>query len=123
MITLTNHSNIVYLIFVVIHDRTSTDILPESFRNDKVDVMICINMIHISPFECTQSLFNLARICLKKGGFMMTYGPYKENGNMVESNQNFDESLKSRNPAWGVRDKEIVAEVEANTGFLLVDRV
>lgn len=91
--------------------------LPEEFSNRNVQVMICINMIHISPFSCTASLFKVANKCLSEDGFLMTYGPYRVDGHMVESNVAFDESLKARNPQWGVRDIEAVEAVANAEGF------
>jgi hypothetical protein len=61
------------------------------------DLMICINMIHISPWMCTSALFKIAQHCLATDGLFMTYGPYRVGGEMVDSNQRFDESLRGRN--------------------------
>eukprot|EP01031_Cornospumella_fuschlensis_P031327 gene31326-37856_t len=84
--------------------------LPNEFVACQSDVMICINMIHISPFQSTHGLFRLAKECLSSEGFLMTYGPYRVNNFMVESNIAFDQSLRDRNPEWGVRDLEAVEE-------------
>lgn len=93
--------------------------LPPEFSNANVDLMICINMIHISPFNCTEALFRVAARCLRSGGYLLTYGPYRVNGHMVESNVAFDESLRARNPEWGVRDVEEVAGEAQNSGLVL----
>ncbi len=90
--------------------------------NDPIDLMICINMIHISPWTATMGLFKVASSHLSKGGILMTYGPYKVNGTAVESNLSFDASLKSRNAEWGVRDLESVEGVALENGLML-DRV
>lgn len=55
-------------------------------RYMKFDVIICINMIHISPWSATMGLMKLAERHLKQGGFLFLYGPYKVNGQAVESN-------------------------------------
>ncbi len=86
---------------------------------DPMDLMICINMIHISPWTATMGLFKVASAHLSKGGILMTYGPYKVNGTAVESNLSFDESLKSRNAEWGVRDLESVEGVAKENGLVL----
>jgi hypothetical protein len=86
-------------------------ILPPTFRDQQVDVMICINMIHISPFSSTESLFQVVDKCLHPTGFLLTYGPYRVNNFMVESNVNFDKSLRSRNEEWGIRDLEEVQKI------------
>jgi len=88
-----------------------------------VDVIICINMIHISPWEATLGLMKLAGECLTDDGILYCYGPYKEGGTAVESNLRFDASLRSRDPSWGVRDLEEVAKVAAENGLKLHARV
>lgn len=53
-----------------------------------LDLMICINMIHISPWEATLGLMKVAGKHLKQpGGVLYLYGPYKVDGEMVESNR------------------------------------
>ena len=66
--------------------------------------MVCINMIHISPFAATEGLLRGAGRLLKPGGHLFLYGPYARNGEIAASNAAFSENLKSRDPAWGVRD-------------------
>ena len=93
--------------------------LPQAFENDKIDIVICINMIHISPFECTSCLFRFANSFGNKDAAVLTYGPYAVEGRMVESNQAFDRSLRARNPLWGVRSVEEVQVVAGECGFRL----
>lgn len=50
------------------------------------DLMVCINMIHISPWEATLGLLQMAGERLDQGGVLYLYGPYKVNGEAVESN-------------------------------------
>ena len=68
------------------------------------DVIVCINMIHIAPIEALQGVVSGAGRLLSPRGRLFFYGPFAMNGEIVPSNQAFDQSLKSRNPAWGVRD-------------------
>ena len=99
-----------------IMEHDTKDILGSQTMN----LIICINMIHISPWSATLGLFELASQRLCSGGILMTYGPYKVNGNAAPSNLQFDESLKGRNPEWGVRDLERVqAAAEENKLKLL----
>ena len=97
--------------------------LPSSFGTSQVDLMVCINMIHISPWAATEGLFRIANHCLKKDGLLLTYGPYRVNGHMVESNQQFSDSLVSRNAEWGIRDKEAVEAVAGREGLVLHETV
>mmetsp|Transcript_14524 Transcript_14524/g.21886 ORF Transcript_14524/g.21886 Transcript_14524/m.21886 type:complete len:283 (-) Transcript_14524:77-925(-) len=81
------------------------------------DLVTCINMIHIAPWEATVGLFECAGKTLRKGGILLCYGPYKIGGTAVESNLNFDRSLKSRDSRWGVRNLEDVIEVAKKEGL------
>jgi hypothetical protein len=82
------------------------------------DGIICINMVHISPWEATQGLIKGAAAILRSASPLYLYGPYKREGfAMVPSNQAFDRSLRDRNPTWGLRDLEAVAAIAQSVGF------
>ncbi len=90
----------------------------------RADAVICINMIHITPWAATEGLFAGASDILPAGGIVVTYGPYKRNGvHTAPSNAAFDASLRDRNPAWGVRDLDAVVSVAAARGFTLDELV
>jgi SAM-dependent methyltransferase len=78
------------------------------------DAVLCVNMIHISPWSATPALCRGAARVLETLGKLVLYGPYLENGTAVQSNLDFDASLKRRNPDWGLRDLDEVTRV-ANT--------
>jgi SAM-dependent methyltransferase len=80
------------------------------------DAILCINMVHISPWAATEGLMGGAGRLLAPGCPLYLYGAYRRAGApTAPSNEAFDASLKARNPAWGVRDLEAVAaEAEAN---------
>lgn len=80
--------------------------------------ILCINMVHISPWRATEALIAGAARHLVPGGVLYIYGPYKRGGtHTAPSNAAFDESLRIRNPEWGVRDLEVVAELAMDAGF------
>jgi hypothetical protein len=55
---------------------------------------------------------------LPPGGLLFLYGPYKRGGqHTAPSNEAFDADLRGRNPDWGVRDLEAVADLAASAGF------
>ncbi|WP_315837130.1 DUF938 domain-containing protein [Bradyrhizobium prioriisuperbiae] len=80
--------------------------------------VICINMIHISPWRSTEGLIRAAATILPTGGPLYLYGPYRRSDvPTAPSNEAFDQSLRSRNPAWGLRVLEDVAALAAINGF------
>ena len=97
---------------------------PDGWPLDRADAMININMIHISPWSATQGLMAGAGRLLPQGGLLFLYGPYLEDDvPTAPSNLAFDASLKSRNPAWGIRRREDVAALALQNGLALIQRV
>jgi SAM-dependent methyltransferase len=86
--------------------------------------ILCINMVHISPWVATLGLLRGAGRRLAAGGVLYLYGAYKRAGqHTAPSNAAFDANLRRQNPEWGVRDLEtVVAQAEAQ-GFALADVV
>ena len=90
----------------------------------RADAILCVNMIHISPWSATLALFAGAGKVLCDDGVLVTYGPYSIDGDyLAPSNLDFDASLKSRNPAWGIRDVSAVAGVAADNGLVLRETI
>ncbi|WP_420471739.1 DUF938 domain-containing protein [Brevundimonas sp. FT23042] len=89
------------------------------------EAMVCINMIHISPWAATEGLMRLAgRSLLRPGGLLVLYGPYREAEiDLAPSNADFDLSLQRRNPDWGLRDREAVTAEGKTAGLALTRRV
>jgi SAM-dependent methyltransferase len=88
------------------------------------DAMLCINMIHIAPWEATLGLMARARRLLSPGSRLYLYGPFREAGvPLATSNADFDASLKDRNPQWGLRNVDDVAGVAAKHGLALRKRL
>jgi SAM-dependent methyltransferase len=86
---------------------------------DTAQALICINMIHISPWTATQALFDGAARLLGSGGVLYLYGPYRRHGlHTSPSNEAFDQQLRSRNPVWGVRNMEAVVALGQAQGFV-----
>jgi len=79
---------------------------------DSLAAIVCINMIHIAPWEAAQALFQGAGERLASDGVLFLYGPYKRDGaHTAPSNEAFDNQLRATNPAWGVRNMEDVVEL------------
>ena len=83
------------------------------------DALVCINMIHISPWETTAALFSGAARHLRAGaGSVVLYGPYREGGrHTAPSNEEFERWLLSKDPRFGVRNLEDVDAVAHQHGF------
>ena len=94
------------------------DVSAAAWPVTSTDAMLCINMIHISPWAATLDLFKGAARILAPGSTLVTYGPYSLNGDfLAESNVAFDQSLRTRNPDWGLREVTDVAGAASEHGF------
>ena len=100
------------------------DVTADPWPVTQADVVVNINMIHISPWSATEGLMRGAGAALSSGGLLFMYGPYKIDGkHTAPSNESFDASLRSRDPSWGVRNlPDVAAEAELH-GLHLVEHV
>ena len=82
------------------------------------DSVLCINMIHITPWAATVGLMRGSAAVLPLGGMLYVYGPFRREGrHTAPSNEAFDRDLRMRDAAWGVRDIEPVAALAEAHGF------
>ena len=87
------------------------------------DLIYCANMLHISPWATCAALMRGSTQHLAPGGRLVTYGPYLEDGVPTSpGNLSFDQSLRERNPAWGIRRIEDVKAQAAKPGLKLLAR-
>ncbi len=100
------------------------DVTAEAWPVDVVDAVFCANMIHIAPWECCVGLARGVGRCLRSGGVLVLYGPFRVDGeHTAPSNERFDADLRARDPSWGVRDvADVVAQAQAN-GLHLRERI
>lgn len=97
------------------------DVTVEGWRAglSAVDAIVCINMIHIAPWSACEGLFRGAAELLAPGAPLVLYGPYRIAGEpLAPSNVAFDASLRSRDPAWGIRSLEDVSRLAEERGFV-----
>jgi hypothetical protein len=86
--------------------------------------LFCANLIHISPWHSTEGLFAGAHRTLQPGGLLVTYGPYSKAGSHSSmSNADFHDSLRAKNPDWGVRDIDDLEACATLCQMQLVDTV
>ncbi len=97
---------------------------PATWPDATFDAVICINMIHISPWSATEGLLaGTARVLTDPGGLLVLYGPFLEADQpLAPSNADFDASLKARDPSWGLRDRDTVAALAKTHGLHLTLR-
>jgi len=89
----------------------------DTWPQGPLKAVVCINMIHISPWSATQALMaGAGRVLSNPGGLLVLYGPYREADiETAASNESFDVALKARDASWGLRDRDaVVAEAKAN---------
>jgi SAM-dependent methyltransferase len=88
------------------------------------DGLFAANLIHVSDWSVSEALLSGAARVLKPGGLLVTYGPYRQAGAHTSvSNADFDDSLRARNPTWGVRDIVDLSHCAGPLGLELVEQL
>lgn len=78
------------------------------------------NTAHIMSWPAVKAMFACVGQVLLPGGVFCLYGPFKtEQGHTAPSNEDFDRSLRRRDPAMGIRDLEALEKLaqSAQLGF------
>ncbi|MDB5480450.1 MAG: hypothetical protein JWO83_1503 [Caulobacteraceae bacterium] len=97
---------------------------PDSWPAAPFDVVVNINMIHISPWTAAEGLMAGAGRVLAPGGLLFLYGPFIESDvATAHSNVAFDFDLRRRNPDWGLRRLGEVKALAARHGLRLAERI
>ncbi len=96
----------------------------ENWPEDQFDLVYSANCFHIMDKAAVGKSVAGAAACLKPGGVFAIYGPFNYAGNFTsESNARFDEFLKSRDPASGIRDFEWVNDLADSADLELLQDV
>ena len=86
----------------------------------ELTAIVCINVLHISPWRVSQNLMSGAGRLLRGGGRLFIYGPFMRDGrHTAPSNAAFDASLRAENPEWGVRDVGDLKALAEHAGLTL----
>lgn len=97
---------------------------PASWPVERVDAVVCINMVHISPWAATEGLMAGAGRVLPAGGALVLYGAFLEAGiDTAPGNLAFDADLKGRNVDWGLRHVDDVGALGRRAGLTLAARL
>jgi len=99
-----------------------TTVAPWWRKLTSYDAIFCANMIHIAPWAAAIGFAQGAGHILKSDGQVFLYGPFLEGNATAQSNLDFDRSLKSRNPEWGVRTLDSVKHIFADAGLRFVSK-
>jgi hypothetical protein len=98
--------------------------MSEEWPVQRADALVCINMIHITPWAASKGLMTGAEGTLRTGGVLYLYGPYQINGrHTAQSNQEFDAWLRTQNAQRGVRDIAGVTDLAHRHGFSLAETI
>ena len=103
-----------------LREPVALDAAGETWPVGRADALVCINMVHISPWSATVGLMRGAARLLESGAPLILYGPYHRDGVAIAaSNASFDRSLRERNASWGLRRIEDVAAEAEQAGLPL----
>lgn len=94
-------------------DVRGADVAPAAY-----DGVFSANTAHIMSFDSVVRMFALIGDGLMDGGVFCLYGPFRQGGEFnTESNARFDETLRGRDPAMGIRDLEDLDGLAADNGM------
>lgn len=99
------------------------DVCAEEWPVDCADAILCVNMVHIAPWEASLGLLDGAGRLLGSGAPLILYGPWLQaDVPTAPSNQAFDISLRDRDSRWGLRLVEDFAVEAEKRRLLLAER-
>lgn len=85
-----------------------------------VRMIFNVNMIHIAPWSVCLGLFAGAAKILPQDGVVYLYGPFMVDGEFTSAgNEEFDRTLRTRDPDWGLRELSEVCDAAAAVGLHL----
>jgi SAM-dependent methyltransferase len=98
------------------------DVLLDPWPAGPYDAVFSANTAHIMPVAAVEAMFAGVGRTLAPGGQFLLYGPFCYAGrHTAPSNARFDEWLKARDPAMGVRDLAWLSELADRAGLVLVE--
>ncbi|MEZ5710748.1 MAG: DUF938 domain-containing protein [Blastomonas sp.] len=94
------------------------DSMASAWPVERADAMLCINMVHIAPWEAAIGTFAGAASILPGDAPLIFYGPYlRPDVETAPSNLAFDANLRGRDSRWGLRDLDAMDALGAEHGF------
>ncbi len=103
-----------------LHAPIELDVMQVDWPDFTADAAYSANTLHIMSWPEVEAFFRGVGRILQQGGVLVVYGPFRYGGFFTTgSNAAFDRSLRSRDPASGIRDIEAVNALAAAQGLEL----
>lgn len=100
------------------------DLRAPRWPDEKIDAVFSANTAHIVSWPLVEVMFTTVAAHLPIGGYFVLYGPFNYAGQFTsDSNRAFDQFLRERDPASGIRDIEALQTLAARVGLALQDDV
>lgn len=97
------------------------DVTASRWPITSTQVAYTANTLHIVSWRAVELMFAGVAKVLVDGGLFFTYGPFKYGGEFTSvGNAEFDRTLKSRDPASGIRDFEALERLAASVNMNLL---
>ena len=97
------------------------DVLAEEWPSQVFDAVYSANTLHIMSWRAVEAFFAGVGDVLKTGSLLVVYGPFKYEGfHTSDSNQHFDDMLRSQDALSGIRDFEAVNDLAQQAHLHLV---
>ena len=101
-----------------LHAPLELDVFSERWPETTFDAVFTANTLHIMSWPEVEALLSGATARLAPGGRLLIYGPFRYGGRYTShSNAVFDEQLRARDPASGIRDFEAVDELACSASM------
>ncbi len=97
------------------------DVLDYQWPEQSYDAVYSANTAHIMPWRAVKAFFQGVGEALQEGGIFILYGPFNYNGEFTsDSNERFEQWLKSIDEERGIRDFEAMNLLAEENGMKLL---
>ena len=96
------------------------DVRVSRWEAEPADALLCLNVLHVCPPECSEALLAGAPRVLPPGGPLVVYAPFRPHGAPLAGRlARIDGKLRAHDPALGVREREAFLDAAARRGLAL----